>query len=158
MLSLSLLVAFDPDHEVQGLDAVPPDRRPPVTVVHIAYQIMIGAAMTMLGTIVLGVGLAWRRRGIPDDPRYLRLLVAVAPLGMIAIEAGWTVTEVGRQPWIIYGLMRTRDAVTPMPGLVGPFLTFTALYLVLGLVVVVLLRRQVFASPKSSDPEVNDAA
>ena len=64
------------------------------------------------------------------------------PLGFIAIEAGWVVTEVGRQPWIIYGIMRTADAVTPMPGLVVPFVTFTLLYIILSVVLVFLLRRQ----------------
>jgi cytochrome d ubiquinol oxidase subunit I len=67
-------------------------------------------------------------------------------MGMIAIEAGWVVTEVGRQPWIIRGVMRTSEAVTPMPQLQVPFLVFTALYVVLGLVVVRLLQRQVFAT------------
>ncbi|MBL8974841.1 MAG: cytochrome ubiquinol oxidase subunit I, partial [Myxococcales bacterium] len=77
---------------------------------------------------------------------FLRLLVVSAPLGVIAVEAGWTVTEVGRQPWVIQGLMRTRDAVTPMPHLVVPFATFTLLYLVLGVTVVVLLTRKVFTA------------
>jgi cytochrome d ubiquinol oxidase subunit I len=67
---------------------------------------------------------------------------------MIAIEAGWTVTEVGRQPWIIQGVMRTKDAVTPMPGLIVPFITFTLLYIFLAIIVVWLLLRQVAASPK----------
>ena len=79
-------------------------------------------------------------------PWFLRLLVVSAPLGVIAVEAGWTVTEVGRQPWVIQGLMRTRDAVTPMPHLVVPFATFTLLYLVLGVTVVVLLTRKVFTA------------
>jgi len=69
-------------------------------------------------------------------------------LGFIAIEAGWVVTEVGRQPWIITGLMRTADAVTPMPGLVIPFISFTLLYIFLSLIVVWLLKRQVAASPR----------
>jgi cytochrome d ubiquinol oxidase subunit I len=65
-----------------------------------------------------------------------------APLGFIAIEAGWTVTEVGRQPWIIYGIMKTRDAVTPMPGLVYPLALFTGVYLLLSFVVTWLMVRQ----------------
>jgi cytochrome d ubiquinol oxidase subunit I len=72
-------------------------------------------------------------------------------MGFIAIEAGWTVTEVGRQPWIIYGVLRTADAVTPMPGLVVPFLLFTLLYCFLGVIVAWLLYRQIIRSPKSSD-------
>jgi len=72
--------------------------------------------------------------------------VAAAPMGFICIEAGWVVTEVGRQPWVIQGVLRTADAVTPMPGLVVPFLTFTLLYCFLGVIVVWLLYRQVFRS------------
>ena len=72
----------------------------------------------------------------------LRALVCSAPLGFIAVETGWFVTELGRQPWIIYGFMRTRDAVTPMPGLIVPFTTFTTVYLLLAVIVIFLLRRQ----------------
>ena len=68
-------------------------------------------------------------------------------MGFIAIEAGWTVTEVGRQPWIVYDVLRTADAVTPMPGLVVPFIVFTLLYCFLGVIVVYLLHRQIIRSP-----------
>jgi cytochrome d ubiquinol oxidase subunit I len=74
-----------------------------------------------------------------------------APMGFIAIEAGWTVTEVGRQPWIIYGILRTADAVTPMPGLVVPFVLFTLLYCLLGVIVAWLLYRQIIRSPRTSE-------
>jgi cytochrome d ubiquinol oxidase subunit I len=74
--------------------------------------------------------------------------VLCAPLGLIALEAGWTVTEVGRQPWVVYGIMRTADAVTPMPHLVVPMFTIAAVYLFLGIVVITLLRRQVFAATR----------
>ena len=79
-------------------------------------------------------------------------------MGMIGIEAGWTATEVGRQPWVIQGVMRTADAVTPMPGLVVPFLAFSLLYLFLGLVTLALLRRQFDHSPSLPVKEVSDAA
>ena len=72
-------------------------------------------------------------------------------MGFICIEAGWTVTEVGRQPWVIYGILRTADAVTPMPGLIVPFLTFTALYVFLGVIVAWLLYQQVLRSPSGDD-------
>jgi cytochrome d ubiquinol oxidase subunit I len=68
-------------------------------------------------------------------------------MGFLAIEAGWTVTEVGRQPWIIHGVLRTADAVTPMPGLVVPFLVFTLLYVLLGVIVIYLLRQQIVRAP-----------
>jgi cytochrome d ubiquinol oxidase subunit I len=72
-----------------------------------------------------------------------------SPIGFIAIESGWIVTEVGRQPWIIHGVMRTADAVTPVPGLVVPFVTFTLLYIFLAVITIWLLLRQVAASPES---------
>lgn len=83
--------------------------------------------------------------------RFLRAAVLVAPLGLLAIEAGWTVTEVGRQPWVVRNFLRTADAVTPMPGLVVPFSAFTALYLLLGVVVIVLLRAHVFGVPTRTE-------
>jgi cytochrome bd ubiquinol oxidase subunit I len=96
--------------------------------------------------VILPVHLAWRRAELSDW--FLRAVVAASPLGFIAIEAGWVVTEVGRQPWIIYGVMRTSAAVTPMPGLVIPFITFTLLYIFLAMIVVWLMLRQVIESPK----------
>jgi len=100
---------------------------------------------------------AWRRWRLRhnksgswlDSGWFLRSLVFAAPLGFIAIETGWVVTEVGRQPWIIYGVMRTADAVTPVPGLVVPFITFTLLYIFLAAITVWLLLRQVAASPQA---------
>ena len=96
---------------------------------------------------VLGGWLAWKHKRLPDQRWYLRFITFCAPLGFIAIEAGWTVTEVGRQPWIIYNYMRTADAVTSMPNLVVPFVSFTVLYIFLSIIVIILLRRQIFQSP-----------
>ena len=145
---LSLLAFHDPQAEVQGLDAVPPADRPPVAVVHLAFQVMVACGTLMAGVAALGGWLWFRRRRLPDPRWFLRLVVLCGPLGFLALEAGWTVTEVGRQPWVIRGVMRTAEAVTPMPYLVVPFTVFSLLYLVLGLVVIFLLRRQVFASPR----------
>jgi cytochrome d ubiquinol oxidase subunit I len=136
---LSLLAFHDPYAEVQGLRAVVPADRPPVAVVHLAFQAMValGSAMAL---VALRVGWSvWRRRPFADQHMLLRALVLVAPFGFVATEAGWIVTEVGRQPWIVQGLMRTSAAVTPMPGLVVPMALFTLLYLVLGAVVVALI-------------------
>lgn len=145
---LSFLAYADFDAEVKGLKDFPRELRPPVAVVHVAFQIMVGCGLAMIAVAGLGALFRLRRRRLPDW--YLRLLVVSAPLGVIAIEAGWTVTEVGRQPWIVQGILRTADAVTPMPHLVVPFAAFTALYLVLGATVIVLLRRQVFAAEAPS--------
>lgn len=119
--------------------------------VHLGFQTMIACGLWMIGMGALGALLAWRKRGLPDQRWYLRLLVFTTPLGVIAIQAGWIVTEVGRQPWVVRGWLKTADAVTPMPGLVVPFTTFTVLYLVLSLVVVQLMRQQVFHSPHLPD-------
>jgi len=139
---LSLLAHHDPHAEIMGLKDVPVEDRPPVATTHVAFQIMVGCGTLLAALALLGGLLAWRGR--LEDPRYLRALVFAAPLGLVAVEAGWVVTEVGRQPWVIHGVMRTADAVTPMPHLVVPFTLFTLLYAVLGVVVVTLLRRHVF--------------
>jgi len=150
---LSVLAFGDPHAEVKGLSDFPRDLWPPVVVVHVAFQVMVGCGMLMMAVGLIGAGLAWRRREALFHPRFLWAVVVCGPLGFIAIEAGWVVTEVGRQPWIIQGVMRTAEAVTPMPGLVVPFTVFTGLYLVLGWVVVALLRRQVFVlGPNMDEP------
>lgn len=146
--ALSVLAFMDPDAVVQGLKDTPPEDRPPVAITHIAFQIMVGCGLALVMLTLLFAWRAWRVRGVPTEPWLLKCVVAAGPLGFIALEAGWTVTEVGRQPWVIKGVLRTADAVTPMPHLVVPFLTFSALYLVLGITVVVLLRRIVFLGPE----------
>ena len=136
---LSLLAFHDPDAEVRGLREVPRADRPPVAIVHLAFQVMVGLGSAM-ALVSLWVGwTAWRRRPLADQRALLRALAVVAPFGFIATEAGWIVTEVGRQPWVVQGLMRTSDAVTPMPGLVVPLVLFTLLYLGLGAIVVALI-------------------
>ena len=140
---LSLLAFHDPSAEVRGLTAFPRDLWPPVAPVHVSFQIMVG-----LGTIMALVGV-WalvsivRRRELTANRKLLRALAIITPFGFIATEAGWTVTEVGRQPWVVQGVLRTASAVTPMPGLIVPMLTFTLLYLGLGAIVVVLVTAMV---------------
>jgi len=165
---LSVLAYGDPNATVKGLNEFPKDEHPPVAIVHIAFQIMVLCGMLMMGVSLWGAGLYWRKRRKKSGDWlasrwFLRALVFAAPLGFIAIETGWTVTEVGRQPWIIYGIMRTSEAVTPMPGLVVPFVTFTLLYVFLAIITAWLLLRQVAASPrdvfeKADETEVNRAA
>jgi cytochrome d ubiquinol oxidase subunit I len=144
--ALSLLAYHDPHATVAGLDQFRSDDWPNVPVTHLAFDVMVG-----IGTYLALVGLwvawsAWRRKEI--GRRTLRAIAVATPLGFIAIEAGWVVTEVGRQPWIVYGLLRTRDAVTPMPGLVFPFTAITLLYCFLTVVVTRLLIRHVARSPQ----------
>ena len=144
---LSLLAFHDPHAVVRGLDAVPRRDWPPVPVVHVAFQIMVafGTYLALLGIWVAVE--ASRRRDLAANRWLMRAVAIASPMGFVCIEAGWTVTEVGRQPWVIYGVMRTADSVTPMPGLIVPFLVISALYCFLGIVVVWLLYDLVMRSP-----------
>jgi cytochrome bd ubiquinol oxidase subunit I len=139
---LSLLVGHNPETEVVGLEHFPRDQWPNVGLVHWSFDIMVGTGSLMFAVAAWVAWIWWRTRRLPDSKWLLRVLVCCAPLGFIAVETGWFVTELGRQPWIIFGFMRTRDAVTPMPGLVVPFTTFTTVYLLLAVIVIFLLRRQ----------------
>jgi len=140
---LSFLAHGDVNQPVTGLKDIPKENRPPVAVTHYAFQIMVGLGMLMaLLAVVYLIGLA-RRKAWVQSRWLLRLFVIATPMGYIAVEAGWTVTEVGRQPWIIYGVMRTADAVTPMPGIVYSFYLFTAVYVSLSAIVIFLLYRQI---------------
>ena len=145
---LSYLAYGDFHATVKGLKEFPRDEWPPIAIVHVAFQIMVACGFAMMAVAAWGAWRLGRSGAWLDSKPFLRALVAAAPLGFVAIEAGWVVTEVGRQPWIIYGVMRTADAVTPMPGLVVPFITFTLLYLFLAVITVWLLLRQVAASPR----------
>jgi cytochrome d ubiquinol oxidase subunit I len=136
---LSLLAFHDPHAEVKGLESVPRTDWPPVAVVHIAFQVMVGLGTTMALVALWAGWVAWRRRDVTAHRGLLRALALLTPFGFIATEAGWVVTEVGRQPWIAHGLMRTADAVTPMPGLLVPMTLFTLLYIGLGAIVVTLV-------------------
>lgn len=150
---LSFLAHGDVAATVQGLDATPRADWPPVVVTHIAFQVMVACGMAMLAVAVLGAWLLARRRPLAQARTFLRIAVLATPLGLIAVEAGWTVTEVGRQPWVVRGFLRTADAVTPMPHLVVPFLAFTALYVLLGVIVIWMLRRHVFAADREPTGE-----
>jgi len=142
---LSFLAHADPHAEVIGLDRIPRDEWPPTLICHVAFQIMvgIGTLMALVGSIALF--LRWRRPQLLQDPRILAIVALCTPLGFIAVEAGWTVTEVGRQPWIIHGIMKTKDAVTPMPGLVWPMLSITLVYGLLAVVTWAVMTRLVHA-------------
>ncbi len=145
---LSFLAHGDFNAEVIGLDAFPPENRPPVLITHIAFQIMVGAGMIMAGVGLVFFFARWKRPVWIRSRLFLWAAALAGPLGFIAVEAGWTVTEVGRQPWIIYGVMKTKDAVSPMPGLQYSFYLVTALYLVLTLVIIWLMRRQIAVVPE----------
>jgi cytochrome d ubiquinol oxidase subunit I len=138
---LSLLAYHDPDSTVQGLDAVPADDRPPVDWVRNAFQLMVG-----IGTLLALLGLwflwfRWRRGALPRTPWFYRAVVVAGPASLVALISGWIVTEVGRQPWIVYELMRTEEAVTGAEGIPVGYATLVVVYIGLYSVALYMLRR-----------------
>jgi len=146
----SLILTHRSDGFVQGLKGAAPADRPNVPIVFFAFRIMVGIGLLLIAIAWTGVVLAVRGR-LYDTAWFSFICAFSSPLGFIAILSGWTVTEVGRQPWIVQGVLRTADAVTPMPGLVAPFLVFTLLYVFLGVIVVYLLRQQIVRAPAASE-------
>jgi cytochrome bd ubiquinol oxidase subunit I len=146
--ALSWLVSFDPSTEVMGLDRIPRNDQPPVAIVHLSFDSMVGSA-----TLLLLIALVWfvtvlRKRRLS---RLLIIAVAVSgPLSLVALEAGWFVTEFGRQPWIARGLLRTTDAVTIAPGIAVQFYAFSFIYVILAITCWWLLRR-VGRTPHAAD-------
>jgi cytochrome bd ubiquinol oxidase subunit I len=139
---LSLLAYHDPHATVRGLDAVAADDRPPaINVIRFAFQGMvgIGTLLAAVGAVVLWV--RWRRRRLPESVLLHRALVLCGPLSVIALLCGWIVTEVGRQPWVVYGVMRTSAAVTSAGGIPVGYATLALVYLGLAGAVWWILRR-----------------
>jgi len=135
---LSLLAAHDPHATIAGLDRVPEDEQPRVGLVHAAFDVMVGAGSALA---VLGAWywlFVWRKKG---SRLLLRALAVGSPLGFVALEAGWIVAEAGRQPWVVHGVLRTRDAVTPAAHVPVTLCMFGVIYMLLGIVLVVALRR-----------------
>ncbi|MEP6646290.1 MAG: cytochrome ubiquinol oxidase subunit I [Saprospiraceae bacterium] len=140
---LSYLAYGDFNAEVQGLDKFPKDEWPLVIVTNISFQIMIGIGMVLACTGLLFLLFKWRWRKVLDKNGWLRFIAFLTPLGFIAVEAGWIVTEVGRQPWIIYGVLKTKDAVSTMPGIQYSFYAITVMYVLLTAIIIWLLQRQI---------------
>ncbi len=143
---LSLLAFHDPGAEVKGLLAFPRETWPNTRNVHLAFQAMVG-----LGILLAALSAAWflagRRR--PEPPRWLlRAVVLLSPGGFVALEAGWLVTEWGRQPFTVRGILTTAGSVTPVGGIAAPLAVFALLYLFLGAVTAALLRRQIATSSR----------
>jgi cytochrome d ubiquinol oxidase subunit I len=136
---LSVLVAFDPNAQVTGLDRIAAGDRPPIAVTHFSFDAMVGAGTTLL-LIAACWTVAARRKRVESRP-LLTFVALGGPLALVALEAGWFVTEFGRQPWIVHGLLRTADAVTPAPQLDVRFLGFSLIYVVLAATCAWLLRR-----------------
>ena len=138
---LSLLTYHDPNATVQGLETLPEDERPPVNTVRIAFQTMVGIG-TMLALVATAYLFVWlRHRRLPRSVWFYRALVAAGPLSVVALIAGWVTTEVGRQPWVVYDVMRTEEAVTGAGGIPVGYATLALVYAGLGLAVFWILRR-----------------
>jgi cytochrome d ubiquinol oxidase subunit I len=138
---LSLLAHHNPNATLDGLEAVPPRDRPPVNVVRLAFQAMVAIAFGMLA---LGVWLAisWRRRRtFPPSRVFLWAALCSGPAALVALEAGWVVTEVGRQPWIVYEVMRVSAAVTTAPNIRYGYFLLVAVYSVMAVATFYVLRR-----------------
>jgi len=137
----SFLVGFSTSTKVTGLDTVPADDRPPYnTMLHWAFDTMVGICSAM---IALGLWFAfvwWRRRDIPQTKWFLRAVAISGVAGIAALECGWIVTEVGRQPWIVYNVLRTKDAVTTAGGIQVTLTIVFLLYVALGTGLVLVLR------------------
>jgi cytochrome bd ubiquinol oxidase subunit I len=149
---LALLAFHDPDAEVKGLEAFPPDHWPNTRLVHLAFQVMVGLGSALAAVSIAAALGAWRARGVPTQRALLLAVAAAGPCGFLALEAGWLVTEWGRQPFTIWGVMRTADAVTPVGHLAAPFVAFSAVYVFLAVTVAVLLRRQIAHAPGEARP------
>lgn len=140
--ALSFLAFGDFDAEVKGLNDFPEENLPPVGIVHYAFQVMVG-----IGTLLMLAGvlffISFKKKSWLEKRSFWWLFALLSPLGFLALEAGWVVTEVGRQPWIIYNVMRTAEASTPMPGLKYSFYLYLIVYIILALTVTWLMKRQI---------------
>jgi cytochrome bd ubiquinol oxidase subunit I len=138
---LSLLAFHDPNATVKGLDAVPATQRPPINVVRVTFQLMVGVGTLLAALGVVFVLVRARRKRLPESRWFYRALALAGPASVLALLCGWVTTEVGRQPWVVYRVMRTSEAVTGAGGLPVGYATLAAVYLGLALAVAWLVRR-----------------
>ncbi|MGI8882348.1 MAG: cytochrome ubiquinol oxidase subunit I [Jatrophihabitans sp.] len=155
---LSLLTRLDPNAYIAGLDGVPVDQRPPVNIVHLAFDSMVGIGFALLA---LGAWLGWawwRHRDIPASAWFLRAVAVSGLAAVVAMEAGWITTEVGRQPWIVYGLLRVDQAVNPASGIGWGLPLLLVVYAVLTVAIVYVLCHMVRGRPVPAAPQESDLA
>ncbi len=155
---LSLLAFHNPNATVKGLDTVPADRQPPVNVVRVSFQLMvgIGTLLALLGVVYLFVRI--RRGRLPESPWFYRALVLAGPASVVALIAGWVTTEVGRQPWVVYKVMLTSEAVTGASGIPVGYATLALVYVGVAGGVVWILRRLARMPMDTSDTPPSHAA
>ena len=137
----SLLGTRDIDGVLPGLDQIPPDQIPPVNIVHVSFQVMVAIGTALLVLALVYGWVWWRRRRLPRSRWFWRAAAGAGVAAVVAMEAGWITTEVGRQPWIVWQLVRTEDAVTAADGLVWSLAAITVVYLALSGATIAALRR-----------------
>lgn len=148
----SRLQHFDGDAQVIGLDSVPPEQRPPANVVHLAFQTMLGAGLCLCAFALATLWSRLRHGAWPERRLWWRALAASGPAAVLALEAGWIATEVGRQPWIASEVLLVRDAVTPRPGVAWLLVGLALLYLGLACASVTVLRQMAARWRRGEDP------
>lgn len=153
---LSILAQNDPGAVVAGLEEVPESDRPPVNIVHWSFQLMVGIGSALIGLAAWFAWAWWRRRDLPRSRWFYRAAALSGVAAVVAVEAGWVTTEVGRQPWVVYGLLRTEDAVTPVPGLTLGLWVVMGVYAVLTVSTVSVLRRMTRSTPVPEAPQEAD--
>ena len=153
---LSFLAYGNPSATVRGLDSFPPGTTPDPRPVHLAFDIMVAIGFALLGLAAWFFIALWRKRSVPEGRLLLWAIGASGFLSFVAMEAGWMVTEIGRQPWIIYGVVRTAAAITPAPGLVLSFIVSTIIYILLAVVCAGLLLHQAAITRKGVELEVHE--
>jgi cytochrome bd ubiquinol oxidase subunit I len=137
----SMLVGFSPHTKVIGFDSVPPSDRPPaIALIHLSFDAMIGLGFLLLaaGVWALVAGRKWHV--LPRTPWFWRLALVCGPAALVAMECGWIVTEVGRQPWVVYKLLKTSQAATTNQGVIESLTAVIVLYAILGVVTILILR------------------
>lgn len=150
----SILTGGSPDTVITGLNSVPPEDRPPANVVHWAWDIMVGIGTGLLLLALFFGVYYWRRRKIPESKWFLRACAVSGVGAVVAMEAGWIVTEVGRQPWVVYQVLRTEDAVTTSGGVWISLIIIVVLYTALAIGLVMLLRGMSRRWRRESLPEL----
>ncbi len=149
---LSLLAYHDPNATVKGLDSVPANDRPPINPIRIAFQLMVGIGTLLALLGVIYVVFRWRRGRLPDSKWFYLAVAAAGPLSLVALLSGWVTTELGRQPWVVYGTMRTSQAVTGASGIPVGYGTLAAVYLGVIVAVAWILRRLASAPMPTPQP------
>jgi cytochrome d ubiquinol oxidase subunit I len=137
----SFLVGWSFDTKVTGLDQIPDDEEPPAhTMLHLSFDTMVGIGSALMGLALWFAFVWWRRRDIPRTPWFLRAVAISGVSAIVALWCGWIVTEVGRQPWIVQGYMRTSEAVTKADGIWFTFALVMAIYAALTAITIGVLR------------------